>query len=191
MLFEIVTTSIIGGITLKAFVKKQDLATNDSAKIQRIISLSGLNVKDGKDTLTTQLIRKKQFDWGWEYKYRIPLGRSFHDYLNKQSILEDGLNNRRQRITLADLKGLELDANIIDNLKMLWTNKLTEKNELELSFDGLLTLRVYNDPMPIHVPFQVGESWKVPVGVTRGKNEFKFHDFEKIPHTGHVYRIET
>ena len=104
MLFEFLTTSIMGGIALKAFTKKQGLATNDSAKIQRIISLSGLNVKDGKDTFTTQLIRKKQHDWGWEYKYRIPLGRSFEDYANKKSILEDGLNNRRKRLTMANLK---------------------------------------------------------------------------------------
>lgn len=182
MLFEIATTAIMGSIAVKAYIKKQGLATNDSGKIQRIISLSGLNVKDGKDTLTTQLIRKKQNDWGWEYKYRIPLGRSFEDYQSKQSILEDGLNNRRQRISVADLKSLQLDANIIENLKTLWTNKLTEKKELELSFDGLLTLRVYDEPMPTHVPFQAGERWSVPVGVTREKNEFKFHDFENIPH---------
>ncbi|KAA0944137.1 cell division protein FtsK [Sporosarcina sp. ANT_H38] len=182
MIFEIVTTSIMGGIALKAYIKKQGLATNDSGKIQRIISLSGLNVKDGKDTLTTQLIRKKKHDGYWEYKYRIPLGRSFEDYRNKQSILEDGLNNRRQRISIADLKDLQLDPNIIDNLKTLWTNKLTEKKELELSFDGLLTLRVYDEPMPTQVPFQVGDGWSVPVGVAREKNTFKFHDFEKIPH---------
>lgn len=172
----------MGGIALKAYVKKKGLATSDSGKIQRIISLSGLNVKDGKHTLTTQLIRKKQYDWGCEYKYRIPLGRSFDDYRNKQSILEDGLNNRRQRISITDLKDLQLDANIIDNLKKLWTNRLTKKKELELSFDGLLTLRVYDEPMPIQVPFQVGQGWSVPVGVAREKNEFKFHDFEKIPH---------
>lgn len=89
MIFEILTTSIMGGIALKAYVKKKGLSTNDSGKIQRIISLSGLNVKDGKDTLTTQLIRKTEHSWGMEYKYRIPLGRSFDDYLNKQRILEE------------------------------------------------------------------------------------------------------
>lgn len=182
MIFEIVTTSIMGGIALKAFVKKKGLATNDSAKIQRIISLSGLNVKDGKDTLTTQLIRKKQHDWGWEYKYRIPLGRSYEDYLGKQSVLEDGLNNRRHQISFADLKNLQLDANIIDNLKTLWTNKLTEQKELEISFDGLLILRIYDKPMATQVPFEAGEGWKVPVGISREKNEFRYHDFERIPH---------
>ncbi|MER2079429.1 FtsK/SpoIIIE domain-containing protein [Psychrobacillus psychrotolerans] len=182
MIFEILTTSIMGGIALKAYVKKKGLSTNDSGKIQRIISLSGLNVKDGKDTLTTQLIRKKEHSWGMEYKYRIPLGRSFDDYLSKERILEDGLNNRRQRIRINDLKSLQLNANIIENFKVLWRNKLTEKKELELSFDGLLTLRVYNEPLPQQVPFKSGEDWKVPVGITREMNAFKYHDFEKIPH---------
>jgi len=182
MLFEILTTGIMGGIALKAFTQKNGIASNDSGKIQRIISLSGLNVKDGKDTLTTQLIRKKAYEWGYEYKYRIPLGRSFDDYLAKQRILEDGLNNRRQRITLADIKTLQLDANILDSIKALMTNKLTERKELELSFDGLLTLRVYNKPLATEVPFHAGEGWRVPVGMTREKDTFKYHDFERIPH---------
>lgn len=182
MLFEILTTSIMGGIALKAYTKKQGASSNESGKIQRIISLSGLNVKDGKDTLTTQLIRKKKHDWGWEYKYRIPLGRSFEDYQNKQHILEDGLNNRRQRISLADLKGLNFDDGIIESLKSLWVNKLTEQKEIEVSFDGLLIIRVYDEPMPKKIDFQPGADWKVPVGIARDQNACRYHDFEQIPH---------
>lgn len=182
MIFEILTTTIMGGIAIKAAIKKNGIATNDSGKIQRIISLSGLNVKDGKDTLTTQLIRKKQYGWGMEYSYRIPLGRSYDDYLAKHRVLEDGLNNRRQRITFADLKSLQLDTNIIENLKGIWTNKLTERKEIEIVFDGLLKIRVYNEPLPLQVPFHTGFNWSVPVGITRDKNTFRYHDFEQIPH---------
>lgn len=182
MLFEVITTTVMGGIALKAYVKKQGLATNDSGKIQRIMSLSGLNVKDGKDTLSTQLIRKKHYDWGWEYAYRIPLGRSFDDYLAKQRVLEDGLNNRRQRITIADLKALQLDGNLITSLKTLHKRKLTEHKEVEVSFDGLLKIRVYDEPLPTQVPFIQGADWRVPVGITRDKNAFRYHDFEQIPH---------
>jgi S-DNA-T family DNA segregation ATPase FtsK/SpoIIIE len=182
MLFEILTSSVMGGIALNALIKKKGLASNDSGKIQRIISLSGLNVKDGKDTLTIQLIKKQKYEWGMEYKYRIPLGRSFDDYLNKQRILEDGLNNRKKRITINDLTSLPLDTNIIHNIQSLWKTKLTETKELELSFDGLLIMRVYNQPMPSLVEFKNGEKWSVPVGMTRGKNVYKYHDFEKIPH---------
>ncbi len=172
----------MGGIALKAYSKKKGNETNDSGKIQRIFSLSGLNVKDGNDTLTTQLVRKKQFDWGWEYKYRIPLGRSFEDYFNKKSILEDGINNRRQRITIDDLKNLKLDSDFIGSLRTMWKKKLTEQKELELSFDGLLVLRIYDEPLPSQVKFEPGQKWSVPVGLTREKNSFRFHNFEKIPH---------
>jgi DNA segregation ATPase FtsK/SpoIIIE, S-DNA-T family len=46
----------------------------------------------------------------------------------------------------------------------------------------MLIIRVYNDPLPVLVDFQFGESWKVPIGVTREKNKIMSHDFEQIPH---------
>lgn len=182
MIFEFVTTTLFGGIALKAFLKKQNLIENDSGKIQRIISLSSLNVKDGKDTLTTQLVSKKQHDWGWEYKYRIPLGRSFDDYLSKQNAIADGLKNRSKRITFNDLKLLNFNDGVVNLLRSLWKKKLAESKEIELDFDGLLIVRVYNEPLPKQIPYQPGTQWKVPVGIIRDKNAFKYHDFEKIPH---------
>ena len=185
MLFEVLTTTVMGGIALKAYVKKQGLTTNDSGKIQRIISLSGLNVKDGKDTLSTQLIRKKHYDWGWEYAYRIPLGRSFDDYLAKQRVLEDGLNNRRQRVTIADLKALQLDGNLITSLKTLRKRKLTEHKEVEVTFDGLLKIRVYDEPLPSKIEWDesllTSGSWAVPIGYMRN-GEVIEHDFDKSKH---------
>lgn len=182
MLFEILTTGIMGGIAVKAFVKKNGMASNDSGKIQRIFSLSGLNVKDGKETLTTQLKYKKEHDWGFEYRYKIPYGRSFKDYVNKQEALENGLTNRRKKITLDDLKSLQLDENIFDNIKGLWTNKLTESKEIEMSFDGFLILKIYNTPLPTQVAFKVSNGWKFNVGQIRENNKMIVHDFEEIPH---------
>lgn len=182
MLFEILTTSLIGGIALKAFSKSRGMSSNDSGKIQRIISLAGLNVRDGKDTLTTQLLKKKQYEWGWEYKFRIPLGRSFTDYEAKRHVFEDGLNNRRKNITFNDLRQLDLNKDILQQLQQLWKAKLTEQKEIELSYDGLLILRVYDKPLAKEVPYTQGKGWRVPVGVTRAMNEFKYHDFEIVPH---------
>lgn len=185
MLFEILTSSVMGGIALNAFIKKKGLATNDSGKIQRIISLSGLNIKDGKDTLTTQLIRKKQCDWGWEYKYRIPLGRSFNDYLSKMDILQDGINNRRKRISFTDLKSLSFDNNVVLQLQELWKKKLTDIKEIELDFDGLLIIRIYDKPLSkqIHWHESLLESgkWSVPIGYTR-KGDVIQHNFDKDKH---------
>ncbi|MER2049859.1 MAG: cell division protein FtsK, partial [Solibacillus sp.] len=182
LIFEILTTSIMGGIATTAFMKSKGLATNESGKIQRIMSLSGLNVKDGKNTLTTQLIKKKQYDWGWEYKYRIPLGRSFNEYEAKRKIFEDGLNNRRQRIKLNDLRQIDFNDRVIPQLHSLWKAKLTEQKEIELDYDGLLIVRVYDRPLAKELPYIKGRGWKVPVGVTRALNEVKYHDFEKFPH---------
>lgn len=171
----------MSAIAVKSYTAKNGLV-NESGKIQRILSLSGLNVKDGKETHTTQLIRKKQYDWGWEYKYRIPLGRSFDDYVSKLRVLEDGLNNRRKRITLADLKAIKFDKDIVNSLNSMFQTKLTERKEIQLDYDGLLIVRVYDNPLPQDVAFVAGERWSVPVGITRDKNTFKYHDFEKIPH---------
>ncbi|MGE7926365.1 FtsK/SpoIIIE domain-containing protein [Lysinibacillus xylanilyticus] len=182
MLFEILTTGLMGGIALKAFSKSRGLSSNDSGKIQRIMSLSGLNVKDGKDTLTTQLVKKKQYKWGWEYKYRIPLGRSFSDYEAKLKVFEDGLNIRKKNISLSDLRQLDFNKELLLQLQQLWKTKLTEQKEIELSYDGLLIVRVYDKPLSREVAFTPGESWRVPVGVTRAMNEFKYHDFEMVPH---------
>ncbi|ALC85726.1 hypothetical protein AM499_07735 [Bacillus sp. FJAT-22090] len=185
MIFEILTTTFMGGIALKAYVKKQGLVTNDNGKIQRIISLSGLNVTDGKDTLTTQLIRKKQHDWGWEYKYRIPLGRSFNDYLNKIDTLQDGINNRRKRITFADLKSLNFDGNVILQLQDLWKKKLSETKEIELDFDGLLIIRIYDKPILKQIHWNESllkrGTWSVPIGFTRN-GDIIWHDFDKSKH---------
>lgn len=175
----------MGGIALKAFSKHKGLSSNDWGKIQRIMSLSGLNVRDGKDTLTTQLVRKKQFEWGWEYKYRIPLGRSFADYEAKLKVFEDGLNNRRKNITFNDLRQLDLNKDLLLQLQQLWKTKLTEQKEIELSYDGLLIVRVYDKPLEKEIKWNESllrpDTWSVPIGFTRNSDVI-FHDFDKSKH---------
>jgi S-DNA-T family DNA segregation ATPase FtsK/SpoIIIE len=155
---------------------------NDSKKLQKIFTLSGLNVKDGNRTLTTQQLKKKNYDWGTEYRYRIPLGRSFEDYAAKQNVIEAGINTRSVKVKLKDLKELKLDRSIVTNIKSIYTKKLTDRKEIELSYDGVLKIRVYNEPLPTEVAFQEGVGWKVVFGATRERNQLIFHDFEKIPH---------
>jgi S-DNA-T family DNA segregation ATPase FtsK/SpoIIIE len=181
MIFEFLTTSLMGGLALKAHLSKNG-SGNDSKKLQRIFTLSGLNVKDGNRTLTTQQLKKKNYDWGTEYRYRIPLGRSFEDYVAKQKVIESGINTRSIKLQIKDLRELKLNRNIIRNIKGLYTKKLTDRKEIELSYDGLLKIRVYNEPLPTEVVFQEGTGWKVVFGATRERNQLIFHDFEKIPH---------
>lgn len=175
----------MGGIAVKAMIEKNNLNDNDSGKIQRIFSLSGLNVKDGKDTLTTQLVSRKKYEWGWQYKYRIPFGRSFEDYLSKKKNIEDGLNNRRKQLVIGDLKSLKLDGQIIESVKSLFKKKLTDTREVEMSFDGLLIIRVYDKPLPKQIDWEESflspGTWAVPIGCMRNSNIIK-HDFDKDKH---------
>lgn len=181
MIFETVSTITLGSLAVKAYFSKSG-ASNDSQKINKIFTLSGLNVRDGKQTVTAQLVKKNVKPWGTEYKYRIPLGRSFTDYKAKLPALQDGLNNKRSRVRLKDLRELKLDKHILSNVKELHAKKLSQSKEVEISYDGLLCIRVYNEPLPQEVDFKAGSGWSVPIGVTREQNRFIELNFEKTPH---------
>ncbi|WP_447579935.1 FtsK/SpoIIIE domain-containing protein [Acinetobacter baumannii] len=181
MIFEILSTTLFGAISLKAYLSKSGVG-NDSQKLNKIFTLSGLNVKDGKQTLTAQLMKKRNYDWGSEYRYRIPLGRSFEDYLSKQKTIEAGINTRSVKMQFKDLRSLKLDRHIISNIKSLYEKNLTDRKEIELSYDGMLIIRVYNESLPTKIEYKPAKDWKVYFGVTREKNKPIYHDFEKTPH---------
>lgn len=181
MIFETVTVALFGGLALKAHMSINGIG-NDSKKLQKIFTVTGLNVKDGQNTFTTQLVKRKVYDWGVEYRYRIPLGRSFEDYQAKIKAIEQGLNTRSIKWELKDLRELKLNRNLVSQLKELYTKKLTHRKEVELINDNFLIVRVYNEPMTTELPWEAGSEWKVPVGVERAKNSLVYLDFEKIPH---------
>jgi DNA segregation ATPase FtsK/SpoIIIE, S-DNA-T family len=180
MIFELVSCAVMGGLAVKAHLSKSG-AGNDSQKLNKIFTLSGLNVKDGKQTLTTQLLRKKNYEWGIEYRYRIPLGRSFEDYQAKLKTIEAGLNTRTFKLELKDLQSLKLDRHIIQSIRSLYTHKLTHRKEIELSYDGLLIVRVYNDPFPSEIKWSEellkNGTWSVAIGMNR--KGIIYHDFDK------------
>ncbi|PLS04011.1 FtsK/SpoIIIE domain-containing protein [Neobacillus cucumis] len=186
MIFEVVTTTIFGAISLKAYQAKLGVG-NDSKKINKVFALSGLNVKDGNQTLTTQLIRKKNHDWGIEYRYRIPLGRSFHNYLNKKEEIQAAVNVRSIKIQFKDIrkyfKDLKFDKELISNIKDIQTKKLTGNKEIEMEYDGVLKIKVYNTAMTNDFKYTIDllekcNGWEVPIGITR--TELIKHDFDKV-----------
>jgi DNA segregation ATPase FtsK/SpoIIIE, S-DNA-T family len=181
MIFEVVSTVAMGALALKAKLS-QTSEGNDSQKLQKIFTVSGLNVKDGNQTYTTQLVKRKVHDWGVEYRYRLPLGRSFEDYQAKFKAIEQGLSNRRVKWELKDFRQLKLTKNIIDDIKQLYSKKLSHRKEVELIDDNFLVIRVYNEPMIRELPWEAGTGWKVLSGQVREKNKKVFLDFEKIPH---------
>ncbi|MBY0054999.1 cell division protein FtsK [Brevibacillus agri] len=186
MLLEIVSSALMGGIALYAQTKKSG-ATNDSSKLNKIFSLTGLNVRDGDKTYTAQLVKKVNHRWGTEYRYRIPLGRSFEDYQAKLNHIQDGLNNRKTTLqfTWPDVKALDRARPLLPQIKELLQKKKSAQKEVELSYDGLLKVKVYNRPLPALVRYEdvpASGSWSVPVGQIREGNTIIQHDFEQIPH---------
>lgn len=186
MIFELVSSAAVGGVILFSKMH-QSGATNDASKIQRICANCGLNVKEGRDTRTIQLLRKTRHDWGTEYAYRIPLGLSFADFQAKIHHLEDGLNHKNKvyDFKLSDLKSLRLTKDILKQIRNIIMKKKLVRKELELSYDGLLKIRVYEKGIPEFVKFEEEmlkrcRGWEVPIGYTR--DGLVKHDFDKIAH---------
>jgi DNA segregation ATPase FtsK/SpoIIIE, S-DNA-T family len=183
MIFEVLTTSLMGGLAAKAFLSRSG-AGNDSQKLNKIFALTGLNVKDGSETFTAQLVKKRNYEWGSEYRYRIPLGRSFEDYVAKKKVIEAGINTRSSKIDLKTLRRLKLDRDLLTNIKSLPDKKLGDRKEIELSYDGLLSIKVYNSSMPSNVEWNIdilkNNTWSVLIGESR--NERIYHDFDERKH---------
>ncbi|HFK1441918.1 TPA: FtsK/SpoIIIE domain-containing protein [Bacillus cereus] len=186
MIFELVSSAAVGGVV---FLSKmyQKGATNDASKIQRICANCGLKVKEGKEIRTIQLLRKTRNDWGVEYAYRIPLGLSFSDFEQKMQHLEDGLNHKSKvyDFKLQDFKSLRLRKDILKQIQNIINKKKLVRKEIELSYDGLLKIRVYEIGIPDFVKFEEDmmkqcKGWEVPIGYTR--DGLVKHDFDQLSH---------
>ncbi|MGG2988751.1 FtsK/SpoIIIE domain-containing protein [Geobacillus stearothermophilus] len=183
MLFEILSSLVAGGIAATTYLKQQGVG-NDKTKIERIAANAGLVSKDGKQI---RIYRRTKGEGFTEYVFQIPLGLSFADFERKKHVFEDGLNIKRSTfdISLADLKSINLRGNPIPQIKSLLQNKRKQRKEIEMSFDGMLKIRVYEQPMPELLPFSDSmlsqcHGWEIPVGVSR--SGFVKHDFDATPH---------
>lgn len=188
MLFEVTTSLLAGGLAGFSYFQKQG-GSSDAIKIQRICANNGLAVKEDGKKRNMQLLRRSKIKdsgkaVGVEYAYRIPLGLSFHDFELKKEHLQDGLNNKQtlRDISLNDLTSLKLDKTLLSQLKKLLEKKQDVRKEIELSYDGVLKIKVFNEPLPTKFDFETGISkgWKVPVGKSR--SGMILYDFEKKAH---------
>lgn len=176
---NILSSTVAVGILGTVWIKRSG-GTSEADKIQEIFANSGLSKRGG----SIHLQRKSRKDWGTEYAYRIPLGLSFEDFQSKQNAFRDGLNNRRTlNISWEDFKEIDWRGNIVEQVRWLFTKNGKQK-EIEMDYDGLLKIRVYNGPMPSVLPYDSEQAtgWEVPVGQLRTKNEMLNHNFESIPH---------
>jgi DNA segregation ATPase FtsK/SpoIIIE, S-DNA-T family len=175
MIFEVASSLLFGTIALYSKTKQSNGGMSEAHKIQRIFANTGLNVKEDNKVLTAQLIRNKKRAWGRELVFRIPLGRSFEDYQNKLNTIQDGINTKK-RLWEIDFKALRQ----LDIKSILKKHKTTYK-EVEMSYDGMLKIKIYNQPMPEKKNYneiELKSGWKIPIGSTRNKTIF--HDFDQI-----------
>lgn len=176
-------TSLAAGVLVGGTYFSQG---NDAQKIAKICANCGLSIKENKSIKTIQLLRRTNFDWGVEYAYRIPLGLAFSDFEKKIDQLQDGLNNKKTVLDISwnDIKNINLRGNIKAQLKALF-DKTQIRKEIELKYDGVLKISVYNTPLPELFPYDESllntcHGWKIPIGATR--SQVIYHDFEKLQH---------
>ncbi|WP_394139533.1 FtsK/SpoIIIE domain-containing protein [Cytobacillus oceanisediminis] len=188
MLFEISSSILAGGLVGFSYLQKQG-GSSDATKIQRICANNGLTVKEDGQKRNMQLLRRSKIKdsgkvAGVEYAYRIPLGLSFKDFEDKKHYIQDGINNKQTvlDITFQDLKTLKLDRDIIQSIKTLLNKKKKLRKEIELSYDGVLKIKVFDEPLTTKFNYQEGmtKGWAVPVGKSR--SGLITHDFEKKAH---------
>ncbi|WNS74224.1 FtsK/SpoIIIE domain-containing protein [Bacillus sp. DTU_2020_1000418_1_SI_GHA_SEK_038] len=189
MLVEVTTSLLAGCLVGYSFLQKQGGGVNDAAKIQRICTNNGLTVKENGEKKTMQLLRRSKIKdggkvVGTECAFRIPLGLSFHDFENKKDNIQDGINNKQAipNISFQDIKTLRLDRNLIMDIKTLLNKKKQLKKEIELSYDGVLKIKVFDEPLITKFDYEKGitDGWMVPVGKSR--SGWIIHDFEKKAH---------
>jgi hypothetical protein len=188
-MFEIFSTVLMGGIVGYSYLKKTGIS-NDADKIQRIAKNCGLIIteKNGEksETKTIHLYRRSNQKWGTEYVYRIPLGLSFDDFKKKLPQLQDGMNNNKLAfsLTLNDLKAIFKSGDPVKEFKERIKPKNSQK-EVELSYDGMLHIRVYQEPLTKELHYDESiltkcKGWEVPIGESR--DEFITHCFDIIAH---------
>ncbi|WP_142919946.1 FtsK/SpoIIIE domain-containing protein [Peribacillus glennii] len=157
---------------------------DDNDKILKIAENSGLYKNGEKLRLYRRKRERKKKPNYTEYVYKIPLGLELEDFLEKYGKFKDGLNNRSQhRIHLRDFKKLKPDRNIVKQIRKILENRDQLNKNIEMEYDGMLIIRVYDKGLTDDLPYddellaKVG-GWEVPKGVTM--REFIKHDFEKM-----------
>ncbi|MFS0766012.1 FtsK/SpoIIIE domain-containing protein [Peribacillus phoenicis] len=187
MLVEIASTLAFGGLAGYSYVKSNGNkpVKSDSDKILKIFNNAGLN-KGGE---TIRIIRKEKIDNGMMYVFQLPLGLGSEDIFRKKSVIEDGLNTRSREteihfMDIKKLKDLKWDTTIFKQLKKVFTKTKMLNKEVEIEYDGMLKVKVFEGPMDEKIPWNKEMlepgTWKVLIGKKR--TEFIYHDFDKTKH---------
>jgi hypothetical protein len=181
LIFEVLSTGSMLGVLGASYYFKTN-TDNDGEKILKIAENCGLYKKDEK----MRLYRRSYNKAGkyTEYVFKIPLGLELKDFVDKYGKFKDGLNNRSvRRIRLKDFLSLKWDHTLPEQVRDIINNRVKLNKEIEMEYDGMLIMRVYDEGLPKSIPYDEEllskvNGWKVPIGVTY--KEFVVHDFEKL-----------
>ena len=181
MLFEILSSGSVLGIMGASYYYQTNY--NDESKvILKIAENCGLYKKDEKIRLYRRSYNKeRKFT---EYVFKMPLGLELKDFLDKYGKFKDGLNNRSvRRIKLKDFAKLKLDRTLPKQILDILRHRVQLNKEIEIEYDGMLIMRVYEEGLPEKVLYDEEmlsklSGWQVPIGLTY--KEFVAHDFEKL-----------
>lgn len=187
MFFEIGSSVIMAGVAGWAYLKNNGPATNDAEKIQRIFANSGMTIREAGKIKTIRLHRKRPFQGGTEYIFQLPLGMSAQQVMDNRNVLEDGLNVHQKYLEFdpRDLLTVKWDRTAIKQIRHILTNKKIAKKEIDIDFDGMLKIKVYNKPMDDTIEWD-GDmlnmgTWSVVIGYDRTGKPI-CHDFDKAKH---------
>ncbi|MEK4970730.1 FtsK/SpoIIIE domain-containing protein [Cytobacillus sp. FSL R7-0696] len=184
MLFELLSSAVVGGLIGYSKLSQRGLGGNDTNNISRIAENAGLVAKDG--TKIRPYRRTKQVDHT-EYVFHLPQGLSSKQFREKVDRFQDGLNAKKSvlDISIADLKALNWRKDLLSQLRKLARKKRKLRKEVEIEFDGMLKFRVYNEALTDFFAFDREllkrcNGWQIPLGMSR--KGFVTHDME----SGHL-----
>lgn len=183
MIFEIGSTILLGSVAGYAYLKNSGSVSNDADKIQKIFVNSGWSGVNGE---TIRIHRKTKFNGGTEYVYQLPLGFDRQKIEAGKHILEDGLNIRHKyfEFDLSDLLEIKWNKDVFKQIKKILTTKKIGRKEIELEFDGMLRVKVYNESMKDRYDWDESylkfNTWSVSIGNTR--QGVVRHDFDEHKH---------
>jgi DNA segregation ATPase FtsK/SpoIIIE, S-DNA-T family len=187
MFAEILTTALASGMMGVIHYKKGTVG-DDHKKIQLIAKNCGLVSKDGKEIrIHRKGGDKKNKKWK-EYVYQMPHGLSYKQFNDKINNFQDGLNIKKTvlDISLQDIRKIRISKDIVNQVRELLKKKQDLRKEVEISFDGMLRFKVYNEQLTKDYTFKEAMrnkyfNWQIPIGLDRTGKLIK-HDFESIPH---------
>jgi hypothetical protein len=182
MFVEIASSIAMGSVVGYSYLKQNGSPTNDADKIKRIFANARLNINEDGKQKTLRLFRKTPIEGGTEYVFQFQYGMSVKKIKENKHMIEDGLNVRNSIVSMKDILNLSWDQTIIKQIRELRKGKKVARKEIDIDMDGMLRIKVYEEPLTDEFDWSddlFRKDWRVVIGQSR--SAVIYHDFEKQP----------